>query len=280
MKMVLIFKKELNLYWKNIKETITLVHYINGYSDADIMENKIYVTEYEGEEFRGSIDECTFDEKKNYKVYIKDYKGELFHIGYVPAGKVAEIEEWMDDNKGLEMRGSVYITGGRCKYCSNNGDIANEKNEYEFEVELRFYNNNTSDQNEGEKFGKLLKKWWVWLCLVVLFIGIYGIRLLCKPKFTVEDFSISKETIEYTYADDTIYYSGEGKIVCSDTKNNYLVLVNIELVSGGNKEDDEYTSLVTVVDGEGEISTFDSGNEGGIEKPKYDFEILGYIKMK
>lgn len=257
--------------------------FYDGHGDKEIIENNIYVTEYQGHEFRGSIEECNLDGKKNYKVYIKDYKGELFHIGYVPFGKVAEIEEWMDNNKNLDMKGSIYITGGKSKYYdANNDKIVTEENEYEFEVELRFYNNKKEKTHKIkiEVFSKLLRKWWIWLCLILVIAAIFVINSLMKPKFEVKDFSISKDTIEYTTIEDTVYYTGEGKVICNDKEHNYIALVKANLISGGSKEDDEYISLVTITNGKGRISTYDSGKESEIKKPKYEFEILGYIKLK
>ena len=255
----------------------------DGHSDTEIMEKRMYVTEYQGQEFRGSIEKCILEGKKNYKVYIKDYKGELFHIGYVPFGKVEEIEEWIDNNKNLDMKGSIYISGGKCKYYDDdNKTIVNEEKEYEFEVELRFYNDKKtkSHKNGVQKLTKILKKWWLWFSLVIVIAIIIALNLFLKPKFTVEDFSISKETTNYTTIDNTTYYTGEGKVVCNDKKNNYLVLVKANLISGGDKDDNEYKNMVIVTKGEGTITTYDSGNENEIKKPKYEFEILGYIKLK
>ena len=113
---------------------------------------------------------------------------------------------------------------------------------------------------------------------------IISIGSLMKPKtkMSVDDFSIKTETKHYTYIADSVYYEGEGIITSSDKKNTYLVVLEEKLVSGGDsdsREKAEETNIVIVTNGIGKFTTFDSGDEGEIEKPQYEFKILGYQKL-
>mgnify|MGYP000887658758 CR=1 FL=1 len=100
-----------------------------------------------------------------------------------------------------------------------------------------------------------------------------------NPRFEVEDFNVTKTESDYTYST-YVYYDGEGTVTTSDTKNSYIVVVKCTLVSGGGDySEEETTRVIQVVDGEGTFYTYDSGYEGSITKPKYEFEIVGYVKL-
>lgn len=133
-----------------------------------------------------------------------------------------------------------------------------------------------------EKIKELSKKWWFWLCLLVAVVFIVSLKLITTPKFEITDFSITKDITEYTYTDNYVTYDGKG-IITTNSKGVYMVVLNQKLVSGGNENSDnkdEYKTTVLVVDGKGEFGTYDYGDESEIKKPKYEFEILGYIKLK
>lgn len=83
-----------------------------------------------------------------------------------------------------------------------------------------------------EKVKSLLKKWWFWTAIAVVIIAIILIIVLNKPKFEIDDFDIKKDIIEYEYIDDTVTYSGEGKITTKDKKGVYLVALKMILVEG------------------------------------------------
>ena len=50
-----------------------------------------------------------------------------------------------------------------------------------------------------------------------------------------------------------------------------------DFIENGNKC---FMSTVLVCNGKGSFSTYDSGSIGEIDRPDYDFEIMGYIKLK
>lgn len=131
-----------------------------------------------------------------------------------------------------------------------------------------------------EKKKNILKDWRVWLGLIVFIVIIIILAtLLSKPKFEIVNFSITSETTEYTYVDNSIEYNGKGLITTQEKKGTYLVAIKVILKSGGNENSETYCTKVLVNEGKGEFSTYDYGEEGKITKPEYDFEILGYIKF-
>lgn len=85
----------------------------------------------------------------------------------------------------------------------------------------------------SQKIKNIFKKWWVWLIIAIVIISITVlINILTKPKFNIVGFEISKEVKEYQYSDDTVYYTGEGKITTKDTKGIYLVALKETLKQG------------------------------------------------
>lgn len=132
-----------------------------------------------------------------------------------------------------------------------------------------------------EKIKKILKKWWLFGGILAIIIIIL-LNFISKPKFEITDFSITRDVTEYTYTENSVYYDGKGIITTKDKKGVYLVILNVKRVSGGREEldnENEYNTTVLVVDGKGNFATYDYGSENEVKKPKYEFEILGYIKV-
>ena len=140
----------------------------------------------------------------------------MYHFGKVP-----EIDEWMMNNKNLDIKGNIFILGGKVKYFDdNNNKIVTEKKEYQFEVELRFYNNK---DEKKQKYSKLLKyihnKKVIAISISIILLAILIIAFIPKKiKFEISDFSISKETTNYEYIENSTYYKGEGIITTKDKK--------------------------------------------------------------
>ena len=80
------------------------------------------------------------------------------------------------------------------------------------------------------------------------------------------------EKTTFTYSEDSISYDGSGKISCTDTKNDYLVLLE-EINKTTNKTTYDY---IIVHNGNGEFGTYDSSYLGAKEKPQYEFNIIGF----
>lgn len=254
----------------------------NGCTDSEIVENKLYVTEYQEQEFRGYIEECYYQERKTYKVFIKDFRDDCFHIGYVPFNRVPEIEEWINNNE-LHLKGNIFVLGGNAKYCNKlENEIKTEKKTYGFEVELRFYDDKETVKHKKKSNNLFFNKKYIVLGIALLILIIIALFLIFKKvKFEVANFSMTSETTNYTNITNYTTYEGSGLITTTEKKGTYLVVLKKILKSGGD-EDSEQESYATVMiaNGKGEFATYDSGDVDKITKPQYDFEILGYIKFK
>ena len=94
--------------------------------------------------------------------------------------------------------------------------------------------------------------------------------------FKVETFNLDTEKTTYTYSDDIVSYNGKGTISCKNKNNDYIVLVERE--DKANNETD-YISVI-VHNGTGELSTYNSSYSGTVQKPEYEFNIIGYRSFK
>ena len=109
-------------------------------------------------------------------------------------------------------------------------------------------------------------------------LSLLGQSVFRTPVFSVTGFTLEKEVQEYEYIENTVTYSGSGYIVTEDRKNDYLVLLETKTISGGMEEgEDSRHHYVVVHEGKGTFSTYEYGDVGTLEKPVYEFQILGYI---
>ena len=128
---------------------------------------------------------------------------------------------------------------------------------------------------------ELIKKWWFWV-IIVLIVMLYIIVIVSniKPNFEITDFKISSNTTNYTSITNSTTYEGTGILTTSNKKGVYLVALKQVLKSGGSEDSEgETVKLVIVSNGKGEFSTYDYGDVGKIEKPNYEFEVIGSQKM-
>lgn len=119
-----------------------------------------------------------------------------------------------------------------------------------------------------------MKKIVVVLALVML-VSCFTGCMAKKVEFEVSDFDLEHEKSDYSEK-----YEGSGEVE-TDAKGNYLVLISYEKDGGSGK--DEGIITVLVHDGDGEFVTYDSSyslEEGEeLEKPDYEFEIIGYTEF-
>jgi hypothetical protein len=102
-----------------------------------------------------------------------------------------------------------------------------------------------------------------------------------KPQFSVSSFEIESSISEYDYIDDYITFEGFGFVVEeTGSAANYLVILKQTLISGGSEWTEALTyKTLTVIDGVGEFSTYDSGLVTEVDEPRFTFEIIGYIEL-
>ncbi len=113
---------------------------------------------------------------------------------------------------------------------------------------------------------------------VIISVGICSLlkksafNNISLSNFKIESFNMETEKTTFTYSEDSISYDGSGKISCTDTKNDYLVLLE-EINKTTNKTTYDY---IIVHNGNGEFGTYDSSYLGAKEKPQYEFNIIGF----
>ncbi len=96
-----------------------------------------------------------------------------------------------------------------------------------------------------------------------------------KPVFFIARFDLNYKKDEYGEG-----YSGTAIISC-DLPDASIVILKTTLLSGGSAYTEEVSySLVIVQDGIGRYPTYDWGETGKIEKPEYQFEVIGYVQME
>lgn len=89
--------------------------------------------------------------------------------------------------------------------------------------------------------------------------------------FKIESFNMNTDNLSSSTT-----YEGTGKISCSDTTTDYLVLIE-EINTNTDEVDYNY---IVVHNGEGEFSTYDSTYLGITQKPEYEFNIIGFRSFK
>ena len=132
---------------------------------------------------------------------------------------------------------------------------------------------------DENKKSNILKKIVISVAIsVIISVGICSLlkksafNNISLSNFKIESFNMETEKTTFTYSEDSISYDGSGKISCTDTKNDYLVLLE-EINKTTNKTTYDY---IIVHNGNGEFGTYDSSYLGAKEKPQYEFNIIGF----
>lgn len=148
--------KILNEYKRN--EYFSKEDLYGGWSNKEIKENDLNVSEYEGIHFEGELKIEKFNNNDCVKIYIDTYTGKQFHIGYAPKEKVEEIVENMNNDDIDSYAVAVRVIGGKHKYCVTYEEDYKEKERietkyltYGFEVEIVFHNSNIEEKIDGDK---------------------------------------------------------------------------------------------------------------------------------
>ena len=113
------------------------------------------------------------------------------------------------------------------------------------------------------------------ISLVLFFVSNSNL-LISSNSFKLESFTLNTETTDYKYTDNYTDYEGEGIITCWDKNNSYYVL--IEVTDKANNETNYTTTIVS--NGEGKIKTYDTTASKVINKPDYNFKVIGFIQFK
>lgn len=145
----------------------------SGYTNSEIKEMDLNVSEYEDIEFGGRIKKDIYKGEECYKVYISKIYGidentfvnmdfqesyeDYFHIGYVPKEDVKELDKILRSNNAKKYRVSIKIVGGKYKHCvyddyEDKEKVDTETLTYGFEVTVYTDDGiNKVEQTEKEK---------------------------------------------------------------------------------------------------------------------------------
>lgn len=125
----------------------------NGYTNKEIKENDLNVSEFEGYNFPAKFVGDEYEGQPCFKVYIKTSNDDYVHIGYIPKESLSEATEWFTRN--LKIIGTLKIVGGKYKHCEIVEEDYEEKEiieieelSYGAEVTLNFCDNQKEEKKE------------------------------------------------------------------------------------------------------------------------------------
>lgn len=125
-----------------------------GYTNSEIKEMGIEVSEFEDANIEMKLEEDTYENKPCIKIYIKKYDNTYCHIGYMPKGLVRKYLKLKKFFKNMKM--SINLVGGKIKqlgydYYTDKEKVETVELTYGFEVELILYNDEKKFQDQVEK---------------------------------------------------------------------------------------------------------------------------------
>lgn len=153
-------QKEIKRILKQYKDNDYFGELFGGYTNKEIKEMDLNVSEYEGYSFPAKLVGDEYAGKECLKIYLKTFDNKYVHIGYAPKENLSEITEWIN-KEGIKVEGKIEITGGKYKYSELYEEDYEEKERictktliYGAEVTLNFYNNEI-DYEKQKKEEKL-----------------------------------------------------------------------------------------------------------------------------
>ncbi len=144
-------KRVMNEYKKNEYFSDGLY---NGYTNKEIKEYDLNVSEFEGYNFPIKFVGDEYEGQPCFKIYLKAYNDDYVHIGYIPKENLSEVTEWL--TRDLNIMGTLKIVGGKYKHCEivekdyeEKEIIEIEELNYGAEVTLNFYDNQKEEEKEN-----------------------------------------------------------------------------------------------------------------------------------
>ena len=127
-------QKEIKDILKEYKNNDFFDSLYGGYTNNDIKEMDLDVSEYEGYSFPAKLVGNEYEGEECIKIYFKTYNDNYIHVGYVPKNNLDEISEWIT-KEGIKTEGILEVTGGRYKH----SEIIEEDYEEKFVVFVYAY---------------------------------------------------------------------------------------------------------------------------------------------
>lgn len=138
-------QKEIKNILKEYKHNDYFDKLYGSYTNKEIQEMDLNVSEYEGYYFPAKLVGDEYEGKDCIKIYFKTYNDNYIHIGYVPENDLETISEWIT-KEGIKTEGRLEVTGGRYKHLEiieedyeEKERIVTEELTYGLKIILNFY---------------------------------------------------------------------------------------------------------------------------------------------
>ena len=116
-----------------------------GYTNKDIKEMDLDISEYEGYSFPAKLVGDEYEGEDCIKIYFKTYNDDFIHVGYAPKENIDEISEWII-KEGIKTEGRLEVIGGKYKHSEiveedyeEKERIVTEELTYGLKITLNFY---------------------------------------------------------------------------------------------------------------------------------------------
>lgn len=159
-------QKEIKDILKDYKKNNYFDELYGGYTNEEIKEQDLNVSQFEGYEFPAKLVGDEYNSEECFKIYFKTYDDKYIHIGYAPRENITELAKWLT-KENINVKGELSVIGGKYKYCElyeedyeEKERVVTEELTYGIEIQLEFYDNddeNTSTQLLG-KSGETLSE--------------------------------------------------------------------------------------------------------------------------
>lgn len=157
-------QKEIKRILNEYKKNDYFGELYGGYTNSEIKEMDLNVSEYEGYKFPAKIVGDEYNGENCFKIYFKTYNDEYVHIGYVPKSNLDELTEWLT-KEDISIKGTLEVVGGKYKYCElyeedyeEKERVATKELTYGIEISMDFYGERDEDNDELSELLKESKK--------------------------------------------------------------------------------------------------------------------------
>lgn len=159
-------QKEIKRVLKEYKQNDYFDELYGGYTNKEIKEMDLNVSEYEGCQFQVKVQKTELDGEDCFEIHLKTYNNEYVHIGYMPKNRISEFTEW-SSKEDLKVNGKLEIVGGKYRYCEIYEEDYEEKERvstkeltYGAKITFDFCNNEISPQYKKmqEEKEKIIKE--------------------------------------------------------------------------------------------------------------------------
>ena len=181
-------QKEIKSILKEYKNNDYFDSLYGGYTNNDIKEMDLDVSEYEGYSFPAKLVGDKYEGEDCIKIYFKTYNDDYIHVGYAPKDNLDEISEWIT-KEGIKTEGRLEVTGGKYKHSEIIEEDYEEKERivtgeltYGLKITLNFYDDKIDNDylKKQEKMKRNVNREKVIPYIIIGIISIPFIWILYK----------------------------------------------------------------------------------------------------